>query len=325
MIALPLAADDGTVLPGGVFRARVIPVYAWVPGSYDSSGTYTATSTAASAIPNGTVTVPSIGFALEYGITSWMSAGLQWAPAINFSTVVPQSAYAGAANMDGLSDLFAGLEVQIVGPKAPVASDTLRFAVAAGVNIPFGGADFAKQATNAATGSAFLVQNPDIQTLGYGGRAWLDYVVSKSFFIDLYSQFIDYPGTVALKDSSLTGYKQYAGLGGFNPDVGYGYTLRFELDPHYNVDISDGISFAANCAFRYDATPAVTWSKTSPVPSIAPSPATTYWSANPSLDFFFYKSLVPFEIDLEYGQPLAGTSTSQAYSLDMQIKVYFKF
>jgi hypothetical protein len=27
-LVLPLAADDGSVLPAGVFRARVIPVYA---------------------------------------------------------------------------------------------------------------------------------------------------------------------------------------------------------------------------------------------------------------------------------------------------------
>ena len=315
VVAMPLVADDGTMLPAAVFRARIIPAYEWLPGSYDNSGTYSATST-------GTTTVPNMGFALEYGINDWITAGLQWAPGISFDSNVPMAA-GPKANVDGLSALFAGIVVQIVGPKAPVVSNVIRFDIAPGVKIPLGSVNFATQAVNAGTGSAYTVETPDLQTLGIGGRAWLDYVASANFFLDLYMQFIDYPGTVALNNSSLSGYVTSTLLGGFNPQVNYGYTLRFELDPHYNVDIADGINFAVNCAFRYDGTPAQTWSQTSPYAS--PSPSTTFFSANPSLDFFFYKSVVPFELDLDYGQPLAGTNTAQAYTLDVQIKAYLKF
>jgi hypothetical protein len=308
-------ADDGTVLPGGVFRARVIPVYAWVPGDYDNGGTYKAKT-------DGSITVPNLGFALEYGITDWITAGLQWAPGITFSSSIPQASPAAAGNLDGLSNLFAGLMVQIVGPKAPVVSDVWRVSIAPGVKIPLAGSiDFASQFANAMAGKAFIAGYPDINTLGIGGRAWLDYVANKSFFIDLYSQFIDYPGKVALKDSSVAGYLVYALSGGAtNPDVNYGYSLRFELDPHYNVDIANGVNLAVNCAFRYDSTPAVTWDGAAQT-----NTATTFYSANPSLDVFFYKSPVPFEVDLDYGQPIAGTNTNSAYTLDMQFKVYFKF
>jgi hypothetical protein len=323
IIALPLVADDGSVLPADVFRLRLIPAYEWIPGSYDNSGSYTGYST--TTTPDGTISVPNMGFALEYGINDWITAGLQWAPGITFDSNFPMVA-GPKANVDGLSALFAGLMVQIVGPKAPVVSNVIRFAVAPGVKIPFGGADFATQYANSLSNSAYTVENPDLQTLGIGGRAWLDYVVNSNFFLDLYTQFIDYPGTVGLKDSSYLGYAWYGGLGGFNPQVNYGYTLRFELDPHYNVDIANGINLAINCAFRYDGTPAQTWSQASPAPSVAsPSPSSAFYSANPSVDFFFYKAVVPFELDLDYGQPLAGTNTTQAYSLDVQIKAYLKF
>ena len=323
LAALPLAADDGSVLPAGVFRARAVPVYAWVPGSYDNGGTYSATSA-------GTITVPDLGFALEYGITDWITAGLQWAPGVNIGSSIPMAGGAAAGNLDGPANLFAGVMVQIVGPKAPVVSDVVRVSVAPGVKIPLAGSvDYAAQFQNYMTGKAFIAEYPDIETLGIGGRAWLDYIINKSFFLDVYMQFIDYPGTVALKDSSLTGYGTYAGFAqngiAFNPSVNYGYTLRFEIDPHYNTDIADGINLAVNCAFRYDGTPAETWSQSSPVPGYAPSPSSTFFSANPSLDVFFYKSPVPFELDLDYGQPIAGTNTTQDYSIDMQIKVYFKF
>ncbi|MGA2546647.1 MAG: hypothetical protein ABSF43_08880 [Rectinemataceae bacterium] len=204
-----------------------------------------------------------------------------------------------------------------------MVSDVVRFTIAPGINIPFGGANFATQAGNLT--SAFTAENPDIQVLGYGGRVWLDYIFNKSLFIDLYSQFIDYPGTVALKDSSLSGYLYYNATAS-NPDVNYGYTLRFELDPHYNFDVAEGINLAFNCAFRYDGTPATTWSTPSLAPSILSSgPATTLWNANPSIDIFFYKSPLPFEVDLDYGQPLFGTNANAAYSLDIQIKAYLKF
>jgi len=316
-VATACFADDGSVLPGGVFRARVVPAYEWVPGSYNSSGTY-------SAYANGTTTVPNFGAALEYGVNDWITVGLQWAPGVTFDSNVPTGTSA-SENVNGLSSLFAGLMVQIVGPKAPVVSNDIRFALAPGVKIPFGsGADFSTQFQNYETGAATTVQNPDKQTLGIGGRAWLDYVPSKSFYLDLYSQFIDYPGTVALKDSSLTGYGTYATYAAYgksyDPQVNYGYTLRLELDPHYIVDITDGIEFTANCAFRYDTSPDTTWGGVDQA-------NTGYYlfSALPTLDFFFMKTVIPFELELDYDQPIAGVNTTAGYSLDLQVKVYYKF
>jgi len=316
--ALAVFADDGTVLPAGVFRARVIPAYAWLPGSYDNNGKYTAYSDSTS--PTSTATIPGVGFALEYGVNDWVTAGLQWAPGIIFGSDLP-SGTSTSYNMNGLADLFAGVMVQIVGPKAPVTSNVIRFDLTPGVKIPLGGVDFSKQ-----TGSTITVADPDKQTLGLGGRAYLDYVFSDSFFLDLYSQFIYYPNTVSLKDSSYYGYLVYAGTGQ-DPKVDYGYDLRIEIDPHYSTQLTDGLTLSANCAFRYDGTPDLTYDgKTTFVygPVSLSSPHTSLFSANPSVSLFLTKTFMPLEFTLDYGQPIAGTNTSATYSLDLQVKAYFK-
>ncbi|HUW40915.1 MAG TPA: hypothetical protein VMV90_07865 [Rectinemataceae bacterium] len=301
-LLIPVFADDGTVLPAGVFRARVIPAFGWIPGSYDKNGKYTALST-------GTATIPNLGFSLEYGITDWVTLGLQWAPGITFASNIPMGT-STTYNMNGPSDLFAGVMVQIVGPKAPVVSDVIRFDLSPGVKIPLGGVDFSTQ-----TGSTITLENPDKQTLGIGGRAYFDYVFSPSFFLDLYSQFIYYPTTVDAKYISYYDAVYNAGL-----KIGYGYDLRIELDPHYSMQLSDALTLSANCAFRYDATPDYTYSGTASYTTLHSS----LFSANPSVALFFTKSVVPFELQLDYGQPLYGVSTPATYSLDLQAKVYFK-
>jgi hypothetical protein len=310
-LLIPVFADDGTVLPTGVFRARVIPAYGWIPGIYDNNGNYTAGSA-------GTATIPNLGFALEYGINDWITLGFQWAPGITFASNIPTGT-STTYNMNGLSDMFAGVIFQIVGPKAPVVSNVIRFDLAPGVTIPFGHTDFSAQ-----TGSTLTVVNPDVPTLGIGGRTYLDYIFSPNFFLDLYSQFIYYPGTMAFKDTSYQNYQVYLGsLGTLNPNVSYGYSLRIELDPHYSVDLSDAITLSANCAFRYDGTPDFTYSGGTP-PSTYQTLHTALFSANPMVSVFFTKFVVPLELELDYGQPLYGINTAAAYSLDLQAKVYFK-
>jgi len=301
--ALAVFADDGTVLPAGVLRARVIPTYGWVPGEYDKDGNYKAFPISPSPVPDGAITSPNLGFALEYGVNDWVTLGLQWAPGITFGSKVPTpTGFPIDLTVNGLYDLFAGVMVQIVGPKAPVVSDVIRFDLTPGVKIPLGGTDLASQ-----TGSTQVAMNPDKQTLGIGGRLYLDYVFSQSLFLDLYTQFIDYP------NKELAKYNNYGG------DVDYGYDLRVELDPHYSTQISDGLTFSANCAFRYDAAPDMKIDGTT-----ASDTAMSYISANPSVSLFLTKTFMPLEFTLDYGQPITGTNAFETYSVDLQIKAYFK-
>ena len=307
-LLIPVFADDGTVLPAGVFRARVIPAFGWMPGSYDKDGKYTTFPNNAYNMPNGAVTTPNLGFSLEYGINDWVTLGFQWAPGLTFSSNIPVPTgwpYYSTANINGLSDLFAGVMVQIVGPKAPVVSDVIRFDLTPGVKIPLSPIDLTTQ-----SGSTQTTRNVDTPAFGIGGRAYLDYIFSPSFFIDLYTQFIDYPSTVDGK---------YYSSSDAGTAVGYGYDLRIELDPHYTMPLSDALTLSANCAFRYDSAPDVTLGGT--------AQSDTHWilfSANPSVSVFFTKMVVPFELQLDYGQPLYGINAAAAYSLDLQAKVYFK-
>ena len=310
-LLIPVFADDGTVLPAGVFRARVIPAFGWAAGGYDSNGNYVSFPNSAFAGYNGTLTAANLGFSLEYGLNDWVTLGLQWAPGITFASNIPLTALVqgstgiSSANQNGPSDLFFGVMLQIVGPKAPVVSDVVRFDLAPGINIPFA-SDLSTQ-----TGSTQTIVSPDIPAFGFGGRAYLDYVFSPSFFLDLYSQFIDYPTSV---DS-----KYYSPLITAGTSMGFGYTLRVELDPHYIAQLSDSITLTANCAFRYDGTPEQTQN------GVAQSNTnTTLFTANPAVSVFFQKFVVPLELELDYGQPLYGINAVAAYSLDLQAKVYFK-
>src|SRR5271157_2970275 len=246
-LALPVFADDALVLPAGVFRLTLVPSYDFVPGAYGSDGSYAAFPSGGNAMGT-TVKAFNGAAALEYGVNDWISAAVQWTPGWNITSSVDIPG-PSTVNVNGLYDAFVGAKIQIVGEKAPVASESIRFCTALGVTVPFGSVNFQQQFTNFMNGSAYTLANVDIQTLGIGGRLYFDYVFSPAFFLNLYSQIIYYPGTVALKDTSLPGY--VASLGGYNPNVGYGYHLTVEVEPHYIGNLSDGLQLQLSLPFTY--------------------------------------------------------------------------
>jgi hypothetical protein len=330
-VAPALFADNALVLPAGVFRTRLVPAYGWIPGSYDTNGNYTPYSS--STTVSKTITAPNFGAVLEYGINDWISAGVSWAPGVTVSSSVSLAKTTTTGNVDGLSDLFVGLKAQIVGEKAPVQSDSIRVTLMPGVEIPLGGADFASQYTNMSSNSAYTLQNPALQLLGIGGLANFDYLFTKSFFIDLSSEFIYYPGTVAFKDTSVVNYYYYNSLKKsgitYNPDVGYGYELKLKIDPNYSIKLGEGVTLSADASLCYDASPAPSYSTTlsSTLSSAIGLNTNASWdlSLNPAISVFFTKTLIPFEVEIDYSNPLAGVNTTQSYSLDLQLKTYFKF
>ena len=320
LLALPVFADDAKILPAGVIRITLAPNYGFVPGAYDTDGKYTGFSSG-----EGRVNAWNIGAAIEYGVTDWISAAVQWAPGWNVSAPMDAdlSPSTSSANVNGLYSLFTGAEFQLVGEQAPVKSETVRFALAAGVKIPIGSVDFADQYTNLVKGSDVTLFNVDKPTLGFGGRLYADYIFSKAFFLNLYSELIYYPGTVAFKDSSFENYATYLNYG-INPDVGYGYDLTVEVEPHYDFQLSEDATLEGSLPFTFTHSP--NWTYSPSVPGL-PDTYTSLLVVRPTLDLFLMKSPVPFPIELKlaYSLPIAGWDTGASNALIFLVRMYLKF
>src|SRR5271157_2282070 len=322
-LAVPAFADDAMVLPAGVFRFTLVPSYDFVPGAYGTNGSYTGYNAG-----QGKVTAFNGAAALEYGVNDWITAAVQWTPGWNMSSsvdtnwsTVPVGPRTSNANVNGLYDLFIGAKIQLVGEKAPIKSESIRFCPALGITVPFGGVNFADQWTNYANGNNVTVANVDIQTLGVGARIYADYIFSRAFFLNLYSQFLYFPGTVAFKDASFQDYATYFLTSGPNPSVGYGYELTVELEPHYIYSLSDGVQLQGSLPFTYTYSPDLTIGG-----SDAPSTSQSLIVMRPTLDLFLLKSAIPFplEFKLAYSLPLVGWDAGATNALIFIIRVYFK-
>jgi hypothetical protein len=198
----PLFADSADLLPARVFRFRIVPVFNFANGSFDEDGAYQTYGEG-----EGSSKAYSTGFALEYGILDWLSLAAQWTPGwVAWSSADVNVGKDIAVNANGVSDLFAGVAVQIVGQKAPVKSGIFRATVAPGLKAPFPGLDALDEYERWKKGESITAANPDKHTLGVGGRAYFDYIpglLDKHLVFNLFSEFIGYPVKSKIRNYSI--------------------------------------------------------------------------------------------------------------------------
>ncbi len=320
--SLTAFADDAKVMPARVGRVYVAPVYAFANGAYDDDGKYDEY-----ADGEGAVKVFNLGFALEYGVTDWITAAVQWAPGWTIWSDVDMAG--SDVNTNGVYDIFAGAKIQIMGENAPVKSSMFRAAIAPGVKIPLPGPDFKDELKNMTSGDAFTAANADKHVFGFGARGYFDYIINENFYINLYAEAIFYPVKQDLKESSLTGYGTAEAGKAINlsGEVDYGYDLTFEIEPHFDMQIADGISFGAGLPLRFAMTPGVDITYDSDMEAFQPADvdgeSTFLFSMTPSASIFITKTLIPLEFKAAYSIPLTGTNTMALNNLQFQIKVYF--
>jgi hypothetical protein len=296
-------ADDALVLPAGVIRITTAFSYAMADKEYDVDGEEQDMAAA--------LTVMNVGAALEFGVNDWISAAVQWAPGFNVSSEFEDM----DAKVNGPYDIFAGAKIQVVGPKAPVANEMFRFAFAPGVKIPLPGANFEDEVENVMNGDEFIAQDPDKHALGLGARLYADAVLTDMFFINLYSEFIYYLEKTDAEFMAFTPFPVVA-----KADLGYGYSLKLELDPHFEMMVSDGMKLSASVPATYTMTP------DKEVDGEAQDDtASSSLNIGPNASMFFMKSPIPFELKLQYFLPLMGTNTQKLSTFSIQGKVYLKF
>jgi len=326
-LVMPAFADEATVLPAGVLRTYIVPVYSFATQKYDAEGD--AQDISLESIPVEKVTLFNLGGAIEYGVNDWISAAVQWTPGQTFttkfdidSTVPIESTIEENLTAKGPAEVFVGAKFQIVGPKAPVKNEMFRIAAATGVMVPAAfNYDAEQELANfiALTGGSATATNAGVtkNAFGLGGRFYADYVINKMFFFNLYSQF-KYFLPVAKEKTDIINYKN-ALLAGAK-EVNYGYELTLEAEPHFKTMVADGVELSVGVPVTYVMTPNVKYDD-------AEDADTDTYSlyVKPSVSTFLMKLPLPMELKLEYDYPLMGKNVFARNNVVFQLKAYMKF
>ncbi|MDX9958554.1 MAG: hypothetical protein RBT68_08950, partial [Spirochaetia bacterium] len=266
---------------------------------------------------DGAIKVYNLGFALEYGVTDWNSAAVQWAPGVNLRSEVDSAG--DDINVNGLSDIFVGAKIQIVGEKAPVQSSAMRFAVATGAKIPLPGADMEEQFTNYIAGDATTFQQADKHVLGIGARGYFDYIINKLFYMNLYTEFTYYPIEADYAEANVLNYYAVL-LGAPYEKINYGYQLVVEAEPHFDYMLDNGIRVSAGLPITYVMTPNYELDEVE-----QDDTGTSVLKLAPSVSAFLTKTPLPLEFKLGYSFPVMGVNVPATNALTFQAKAYFKF
>ena len=266
LLGSALFADDAKVMPARLGRFYLAPSFITASKAFDDEGSREDTDA---------MKMFNLGMAAEYGILSWMTGAIQWAPGINaWSTIDTDVPYIGGTGLVisdsdvrllDKGDIFLGAKMQILGGDGLVKNDNLRLAFAPGLKIPLPGPDFEKQVENAVSGDKVTPATMDNHVLAAGLRSYFDFVINDKFFINLYNEALF---NVTKKDLKKVGYMEYmlataidqanAGMTAmaqpalFDYDkVKYGYELTFELEPVFSTPAGKGILFTAGLPVRY--------------------------------------------------------------------------
>lgn len=330
---VPAFADDAITLPQGVMRTRVIPSMTIVNKVFDDDGDREDNVIGLGEIDS--LQIYNLSFALEYGITDWLTAGLQWTPgwrlASNFDFEANQlwqllgmQKENEKISSTGINDLFVGAKIQVVGDRGLVPDPTIRFAVTPGIKIPLSQYDAKSESENFLDGKAFQPSRIDRGAWGLGGRLAFDYVINPQFYINLFNE------TVLYLPVDQQQFNPAAAAGSAAPGVSfgdieeeleikYGAELTFEVEPAYSMDIGNGVQMGLGLPITYKRT-----GETEIDGKGADDDAWTL-SVGPNVSFFFTQWTLPMEFEVGFSTPLAGKNSPVANTLTLQIKNFFRF
>jgi len=157
----------------------------------------------------------NLGFGLDYGINSWITAGAQWVPGLS-----PWSDK--NANANDISEIYLGAKFQVLGENAPLRSEEFRFSIAPGVFIPL----------------------MDKHIFAVGSRFYFDWLFNRNFFVNLYNETLFFPGNQDFRNAGPDFY-------GVSGDLDY--SLSFGIGSTFTAPICDGIvlSLSLPATYRY--------------------------------------------------------------------------
>jgi hypothetical protein len=320
-VAVSTFADDALVLPKGVIRIYVTGAFAMAKEGWDQDGEK-------QDLDEESIRALNFGGAVEYGVTDWISAAVQWAPGWNvwssFYEATAADAPLDTATVNGPADIFAGAKIQLIGENAPLANEMFRLAFAPGVKIPLPSPDWEEQGKDLAKGDPWKITAADKHTLGVGARAYFDYVFSEMIYFNLYGEFIYYPIAKTYEDLGYIEWATVQALKGaalpYPEEYDFGYDLTLEAEPHFETMIADGVRLGAGVPVTFFMTPEPK------VDGTAQTDEDSYLlTVAPNLSLFLMKFPVPLEFKIGYTLPLLGKNEMAANIIVLQVKTYLKF
>jgi len=355
--AVPAFADisGAKVLPQGILRTTIVPVYAFRNDTFDSDFGFSTDSAADLKFFN-------TGIALEYGINDWITGAAQWAPGWTIWSDIDLDLDEDA-ELHRFFDLFAGAKIQVMGPNAPVRHTGMRFAVGAGFKIPLGYPDWDGQydsdtfealITGAAGDPAvtagqpvpslagsdlddpFILSSPDTNQLGVGLRLYYDYIFNQNWWINFYAE-----GGVSLLDGRAPGLIPHAiaELDGVEDKFDRRWDVEFEIEPHFETMLGETLELGLSLPVKLDYLPEIRldgdklseWesdtlggAKPFEDAKTTTGPFSTL-SVGPTVRLFARGWTVPTEFIAKYTAPVAGRNSSVQHVFSLQIRNYLSF
>jgi hypothetical protein len=318
IFSLPIRADDALVLPRGAWRFYLVPTWTTVQAIYDAHGER-------QKIPAGAGRIESfnLGYALEYGVNSWLSAGFQWSPGTTFSSSFdypsPDPMRRDKAKLSDAFDALVGFRLQLIGsttrdPKRETGlsqDDTWRLAVGFGLKMPLTRIDWDREAANFFEGKAYLAQAADKHLLTPIMSLHADYVFLKSrrceLFVNLYSQYTPYLSRARYRETGLAPYLNPAMA---DVMIEYGYDVLVEVDPRFEAWVVPRVlRLGIYLPVRRKSAPA------SELDGISQRNESYRATFSPTLDLFVLVSGIPLELRIGYQRTFAGRNAPQGNTL----------
>ena len=307
MLSVPSLFGYGAiVMPAGVGRFYIAPTFSFANRMFDADGD-------SHDLPN-TMNVFNLGFALEFGLTNWITGAVQWAPGWTPWSDLGPTGTGGTFTTNGTADIFLGAKFNIVGGQhAPVNNDRFRFSAAGGLIIPTGAPDFRDETPNMVAGENVRLVSMDNHVWGIGGRFFFDCIITDNFFINFYNETIFYFGSLPMYRISLP-------TAGFPGEMSFGPRLTFSVEPVFMTTLAPGINFGAGLEleYRWTLAPEIT------VAGVSSTGDDTHrLNLTPSAQIFFMGLPLPLEFKLQYAIPLWGQGVTAMNNLTLQIRAYF--
>ena len=243
LMAVLASAEDALVPPPGSLMITTAVTVGWSPGIYDVNGAFQQYNSG-----DGNWTFLNLSLALELGLSDWISAGVVWAPGANLWSqtdlkVAPIFDFT-KANVNVPYDPLVGFKLQLIGPKAPYASDKVRLAVAPGVKIPLPAPDMYSESNKYIDGKEFLISDPELRAFGVGAALYADLILNESAFLNFYFQHMQF---APVKKNA-----EFNPVAPVNVKISYDYLYldTVEIEPHYRMPLGSAMKLGASLPLR---------------------------------------------------------------------------
>jgi len=333
-LAAPVYAegDGAKVLPAGVLRTTFAPTYAFYGDTFKRDF-------GVGREIGDQVRFFNLGLALEYGVTDWITAAVEWNPGWTIWSYVDTAfQFDQEPRLHRFFDMFAGAKLQVIGENAPVPRSDMRLAFAPGIKFPLGYPDWDGQHGDGfreVSEDPFILYSPDTNQLGLGMRLYYDYIFSASWWINLFGEGVLYVMDGYAPD--MTAYFKVE-ADGVEDEFDRRWDVELEIEPHFETPMGTGLRFGASLPVKIAYAPEITlegvklseWEgdvagRAFDYPDIGPitGPFATL-SVGPTVRLIARpEGKSPLEFVLKYTAPVAGLNAPTSHTISLQVRNYW--